>query len=327
MNKLETSFAGLKLKNPLIVSSSGLTNSVERNKRWEEAGAAAVVLKSLFEEQIMMESARMQKSNGYGEENEYLMTYYRGHCLNEYIELLRGTKEQCSIPVIASINCYSDAEWTDFAHTLEEAGADAIELNIMAIQSEIDYAYGSFEQRHIDILRKVKAVVDIPVIVKLGSRFTNCIPLIDQLYANGVAAVVLFNRMASPDIQINTMTYTTGEVLGNPSDISEVIRWIGLASARIPSLNLIASGGVGDGAALVKVILAGAQAAEVCSTLYRHGASQVQSMLYFMESWMEEHGYESIVQFKGRMNATGMEDETVFERTQFFKYFSQKEPY
>ncbi len=324
MNRLETSFAGLKLRNPLIVSSSGLTNSVEKNKRWEEAGAGAIVLKSLFEEQIMLDAARMQ-SNEYTEGNDYLQTYYRGHCLNEYIELLKGTKSVCSIPVIASINCYSEAEWTDFAHSLEEAGADAIELNIMAIQSDLDYVYGSFEQRHIDILRKVKKEVKIPVIVKLGSRFTNCIPLINQLYANGAAAVVLFNRMASPDIQINTKAYTSGEVLGHPSDIAEVIRWIGLTSARVPKLDLIASGGVWDGAALIKTILVGASAAEVCSTLYRHGVSQVQAMLQFVETWMEENNYQSIGQFKGLMNAERTNDGTAFERTQFFKYFSQKE--
>lgn len=324
MNRLETSFAGIELKNPLIVSSSGLTNSVEKNKKWENAGAGAIVLKSLFEEQIMLEATGMQNSE-YPEGNDYLHTYYRGHCLNEYIEMLKGTKSVCSIPVIASINCYSDAEWTDFARSLEEAGADAIELNIMAIQSDLDYKYGSFEQRHIDILNKVKKVVKIPVIVKLGSHFTNCIPLINQLYANGAAAVVLFNRMASPDIQINTKSYIGGEVLGHPSDLSEVIRWVGLTSARVPNLDLIASGGVWDGAALVKTILVGAAAAEVCSTLYRHGVEQVQAMLQFVETWMEENNYQSVGQFKGLMNANRAKDGTAFERTQFFKYFSLKE--
>ena len=192
MAQLKTTFAGLTLNNPIIISSSGLTNSLAKIQKLEEAGAGAVVLKSVFEEQINMQAGSMQ---GYGspEADDYLGAYVRSHALNEHITLIEDVKKHCKIPVIASINCYSDSEWTDFARLMEEAGADALELNILSLQTSKDYTPGSFEQRHIDILRHIKKVVHIPVIMKLGSNLTNPVALVNQLYANGAAAVVLFN--------------------------------------------------------------------------------------------------------------------------------------
>ena len=184
MAQLKTTFAGLTLKNPIVISSSGLTNSPEKIKKLEEAGAGAVVLKSVFEEQINMQAGTM---HGYGapEADDYLNAYVRSHALNGHISLIEETKKTCTIPVIASINCYSDNEWVDFAKLMENAGADALEINILSLQTEKEYIPGSFEQRHINILRHVKKEVKIPVIMKLGSNLTNPIALIDQLYANG----------------------------------------------------------------------------------------------------------------------------------------------
>lgn len=172
MAQLKTTFAGLTLNNPIIISSSGLTNSLAKIQKLEEAGAGAVVLKSVFEEQINMQAGSM---HGYGspEADDYLGAYVRSHALNEHITLIEDVKKHCKIPVIASINCYSDSEWTDFARLMEEAGADALELNILSLQTSKDYTPGSFEQRHIDILRHIKKVVRIPVIMKLGSNLTN----------------------------------------------------------------------------------------------------------------------------------------------------------
>ena len=321
MNKLETTYAGLKLKNPFIVSSSGLTDSAEKNKKWEDAGAGAVVLKSLFEEEIEAESAQMQQE-AHAEEMDYLQFYHRAHRLETYLNLVRETKRVCTIPVIASINCYRNADWTEFAKSIEMAGADALQLNIMSVCSDLDYTFGAFEQAHIDILKQVKATVNIPVIVKLGSHFTNVVPLVHQLYANGAAAVTLFNRMVSPDINLNTMTYTSGELLGQPAELSEVIRWTGLVSARVPQLQLSASGGVADGAAMVKAILAGATVVEVCSALYRHGADHIAKSLQFVELWMQKQNYTSLDQFRGSMNAAKAGAIDTFERTQFFKNYS-----
>ena len=198
MATLETTFAGLKLKNPIIVSSSGLTDSAAKNQKLSEAGAGAIVLKSLFEEQIMMEADWMGDPNMYPEGSDYLVGYIREHKLGEYLNLIKESKKVCNIPIIASINCYQNADWVEFAAKIEEAGADALEINILALQTDVQYTYGTFEQRHIDILSHIKKTVKIPVIMKLGDNLTNPIALIDQLYANGAAAVVLFNRFYQP---------------------------------------------------------------------------------------------------------------------------------
>ena len=214
MTQLKTSFAGLSLRNPVIISSSSLTNSAEKNKKLELAGAGAIVLKSVFEEQIMMQAHHMATYDS-PEAGDYLSTYVRSHAIKEYIDLIQETKRLCTIPIIASINCFSSSEWTDFARTMQDAGADALELNILSLQTEKEYQYGAFEQRHIDILSSVKKHVSIPVIIKLGTNLTNPIALINQLYANGAAAVVLFNRFYQPDINIETKSYSSGEVFSH----------------------------------------------------------------------------------------------------------------
>ena len=324
MKRLETTFAGLKLKNPFIVSSCNLTNSAEKNKKWEDAGVGAVVLKSLFEEEIEAE-ADWVNDGTHAEELDYLQTYYRAHRLEEYLRLIKETKALCSIPVIASINCYQLTGWTDFAKQIQQAGADAIELNIMSVCSELDYEYGAYERLHIDIVQKIKQVVSLPIVVKLGRNLTNPMPLIHQLYAPGVAGVVLFNRMASPDFNIDSLKFANAEALGHPSDLYESLRWVGLASERVPALSYAASGGVTDGASLVKALLAGASAVEVCSALYRHGVPQVQEMLAFLSEWMAQHNFKKISDFKGLMNAQKTGSASAFARSQFFKQFGKYE--
>ena len=324
MKRLETTFAGLKLKNPFIVSSCNLTNSAEKNKKWEDAGVGAVVLKSLFEEEIEAE-ADWVNDGTHAEELDYLQTYYRAHRLEEYLRLIKETKALCGIPVIASINCYQLTGWTDFAKQIQQAGADAIELNIMSVCSELDYEYGAYERLHIDIVQKIKQVVSLPIVVKLGRNLTNPMPLIHQLYAHGVAGVVLFNRMASPDFNIDTLKFANAEALGHPSDLYESLRWVGLASERVPALSYAASGGVTDGASLVKALLAGASAVEVCSALYRHGVPQVQEMLAFLSEWMAQHNFKKISDFKGLMNAQKTGSASAFARSQFFKQFGKYE--
>lgn len=324
MKRLETTFVGLKLKNPFIVSSCNLTNSAEKNKKWEDAGAGAIVLKSLFEEEIEAEADWMQ-TGVHAEEQDYLLYYQRAHRLEEYLRLVRETKAVCTIPVIASINCYRLTEWTEFAKQIEQAGADALELNIMSVCSDLDYEYGAYERLHIEIAKKIKQIVNIPVVVKLGKNFTNPLPLINQLYAHGVAGVVLFNRMVTPDINLEKMNYTIGEVLGRPSDLYESIRWVGLASDRIPRLSYAASGGVSKGSDIVKAILAGASAVEVCSVLYRKKENAIKEMLHVLEVWMNDNNYDHIADFKGMMNAGRAGGGAAFERVQFFKKFGRYE--
>ena len=324
MAQLKTTFAGLTLNNPIIISSSGLTNSLAKIQKLEEAGAGAVVLKSVFEEQINMQAGSM---HGYGspEADDYLGAYVRSHALNEHITLIEDVKKHCKIPVIASINCYSDSEWTDFARLMEEAGADALELNILSLQTSKDYTPGSFEQRHIDILRHIKKVVRIPVIMKLGSNLTNPVALVNQLYANGAAAVVLFNRFYQPDIQIDNLTFTTANVMSSPSELSDRIRWTAIASAEVPQLDYAVSGGVHNGKGVIKSLLSGAAAVEVCSAVYQNTNAFIGESTRFLSAWMERKGFESIAQFKGKLNIKDVQGINTFERTQFLKYFGKKE--
>ena len=322
MATLETTFAGLKLKNPIIVSSSGLTDSASKNQKLCEAGAGAIVLKSLFEEQIMMEADWMGDANMYPEGSDYLVGYIREHKLGEYLNLIKESKQVCNIPIIASINCYQDADWINFAKKIEEAGADALEINILALQTEVLYNYGAFEQRHIEILQHIKKTVSIPVIMKLGDNLTNPIALIDQLYANGAAAVVLFNRFYQPDIDIEKLAQTTGSVFSHESDQGKTLRWIGIASAAVKQMDYAASGGVHSAEGIVKAILSGASAIEMCSAIYQQGPAIISEYLNFLNQWMNRKGMESINQFKGMLNIQDLKGVNTFERTQFLKYFS-----
>ena len=325
MTDLKTTVAGLSLRNPIIISSSGLTNRAGKNKRLAEAGAGAIVLKSLFEEQIMLEADQLKDPAFYPEASDYLEEYIREHKLAEYLTLIKESKKECSIPIIASINCYSDSEWVDFAKQIQEAGADALEINILALQSDVQYTYGSFEQRHIDILRHIKQPVTIPVIMKLGDNLTNPVALIDQLYANGAAAVVLFNRFYQPDINIENMEQVSGEVFSTSADLATPLRWIGIASSVVNKIDYAASGGVANPEAVVKVILAGASAVEVCSAIYQNTNAFIGESTRFLSAWMERKGFNNIAQFKGKLNIKDVQGINTFERTQFLKYFGKKE--
>ena len=324
MSDLKTTFAGLKLKNPIIISSSGLTDSALKNKQLSEAGAGAIVLKSLFEEQIILETEELKDTHSSPEGNDYLQQYIRNHKLSEYLTLIKESKKVCDIPIIASINCYTESEWTDFAKQIESAGADAIEINILALQTDIKYSYGAFEQRHINILREIKRTVKLPIIMKLGHNLTNPIALIDQLYANGAAAVVLFNRFYQPDIDIEKLTHESGEIFSHPSDFTTPLRWIAIASGLVNKIDYAASGGVSTYENIIKAILAGASAVEICSAVYQNTNQFIPEANRFIQTWMERKNFERIEDFKGKLNIQASEGINAFERTQFIKYFSSK---
>lgn len=324
MSDLKTSFAGLTLRNPIIISSSGLTNSPEKNAKLAKAGAGAIVLKSLFEEQIALEAGRMQSSAYYPEGGDYLVAALRQHKVSEYLELIKESKKVCNIPIIASINCYTNSEWITFARAIEDAGADALEINILALQTEKEYTYGSFEQRHIDILRSIKQRINIPVIMKLGQNLTNPVALINQLYANGAAAVVLFNRFYQPDINIDKMTHSSGEVFSNSAELSNSLRWIGIASSAVERIDYAASGGVHTPQDLIKALLVGASAVEICSVIYKNGDESIRAMINFLSTWMNDKGFERITQFKGKLRIKDVQGVNTFERTQFLRYYDVK---
>ena len=324
---MRAKYLGLDLPSPIIVSSSPPPSKVRSAEQCAASGAGAVVLKSIFEEQILHHAAALDtvSDSAYGDAEVYLQRYLGEDYKAGFLRLVQEARSKTELPVIASINCYSDSEWTDFARLMEEAGADALELNILSLQTSKDYTPGSFEQRHIDILRHIKKVVRIPVIMKLGSNLTNPVALVNQLYANGAAAVVLFNRFYQPDIQIDNLTFTTANVMSSPSELSDRIRWTAIASAEVPQLDYAVSGGVHNGKGVIKSLLSGAAAVEVCSVIYQHGNQIIEEMKKELTEWMDDKGYDSITQFKGKMNASAAGDINPFERTQFMKYYSNHE--
>ena len=192
----------------------------------------------------------------------------------------------------------------------------------MAIQSSLNYQYGAFEQRHIDILKHVKSRVRVPLIVKLGANLTNPVKLIEQLYVNGAAAVVLFNRFYQPDINIDKMEQGTGNVFSTEADFAQSLRWIGIASAAVNKIDYALSGGIHSAESVVKALLAGASAVEICSVLYQRSTTVIEQFNDFLNQWMNKKGMESISQFKGKLNMNDHKGATTFERTQFLKYFA-----
>ena len=322
MSNLKCKFAGLDLKNPIIVSSCSLTDSAEGCLGFEKAGAAAVVLKSLFEENIVRQTEHLTDDAAHAESADYLQGYLRAQMLQEYLTLVSEAKRALTIPVIASICCRSTGEWTRFASLIAQAGADALELNVMSLCSAKDYTDGEFEQRHIDILTEVKRSVGIPVIMKLGANISNPVNLIERLHGYGAAAVVLFNRPYQTDIDIERMEYTSGSVLSHESDLSNSLRWTGIASAAVKNMSFAVSGGVHSGAAVVKSLLAGASAVEVCSALYTHGNGWIAEALDFVSEWQSRHGFDTAEEFGGKLNARDPEHADMLERTQFLKFFA-----
>ena len=325
MRNLETSYMGLKLKNPIIVSSSGLTNSVEKIKLLEEKNAGAVVLKSLFEEQINFEAGDLLRYNDFPGAEDYILTYSKNNSVEEYLKLIREAKRAVSIPIIASINCVSAADWSQFAKRVEEAGADAIELNIYLFPNKKDISAEELENKYYAIVRKVKSLIKIPIAVKIGSQFTNHPAFVEQLSANGASAVVLFNRFYEPDIDIQEMKITSSEVFSNPTNIRNSLRWVGLISESVNGIQISASTGVHSGEAAIKQLLASATTVQICSVIYKNGTSEINKILNDLTDWMTQKNFKTIKDFRGKMSSKSIANPSVYERAQFMKYFSNVE--
>ncbi len=326
MANLETTYLGLKLKNPVIVSSSGLTNSVSKIKKCEENGAGAVVLKSLFEEQIAGEIQHMiqQEDSGYGypEAEEYIANYVRGNSVSDYLTLIKEAKEAVSIPVIASINCVSASDWTTLAKEIEAAGADAMELNIFVVPNDKNSSAEEYERKYYDILKTVKKQVNIPIAVKLGFYFTNLLTVADKLNANGVDGMVLFNRFYEPDIDIDNLKITSCEVLSSPNEMRKSLRWVGMLSAKIKNVDIAASTGIHNSEAAVKQLLAGAAAVQICSVVYEKGFDEIKTIVDGIAKYMDDKGFQTMADIKGKLNYHNISDSALYERSQFMKYFS-----
>ncbi|MDP4726002.1 MAG: dihydroorotate dehydrogenase-like protein [Desulfobacterales bacterium] len=324
MVDLSTEYLGLKLKNPLIAGSSGLSATAKGVREFEENGAAAVVLKSIFEEEIMYEYEDILREASQEGVNLDQFDYYdfelKSGKIKKYTDLIAECKNSVSIPVIASINCVYSHEWTSFAKQLEEAGADALELNMFFLPSEFDRTTEEKEKAYFQIIEKVQKEVQIPIALKISYYFSNLGPMIQNLSNTGIAGLVLFNRFYSPDFDLEKLEVVSSNVFSNPSDVTISLRWIGIMAERV-NCDLAASTGVHDGAALIKQILAGANAVQVVSALYKHGKGHIATMLSTLEEWMKKKGFKSLSDFRGKLSQAKSSNPAVYERVQFMKYF------
>ncbi len=328
MSNLETTYLGLQLKNPLVAASSGLTSTVDKIVELEKAGIGAVVLKSVFEEQINNEVTHMlekdQHNTGYPEAEDYIKGYLRDNTIAKHLELIEDAKKAVDIPIIASINCVSSDEWTTIAKDFQDAGADAIELNIFYVPTDRNEKPGEVEQLYINILKKVKGEISIPVSVKFGLYHSNIVGMADKLLANGASGIVMFNRFYEPDIDLEKLELISSEIFSSPADVRKTLRWVGLVSSKISQLDIAASTGIHDGSAAIKQILAGAQVVQLCSTLYLNGEGVITEIIDEFSEFMKKWNFKKIEDFRGRLSYKNIPDPLMYERSQFMKYFSNR---
>jgi dihydroorotate dehydrogenase (fumarate) len=327
MVSLETLYMGLKLKNPIVVASSGLTNSVEKIKDLESAGAGAVVLKSVFEEQINNEVSKLINRDPkkiYSDAEDFIWKYTRNHSIIRHLNLLSEAKKETELPVIVSINCISASEWTAYAKDFENAGADALELNLFFVPTSRSVSSLKIEQLYLKIVSEVKKQVKIPVSVKIGFYYTNLVAMADKLMASGADALVLFNRFYEPDINIEKLEITASEIFSSPADIGHSLRWTSLISSQLPKAEIAASTGIHNGEAVIKQLLAGAQVAQVCSGIYINGSQLITEMVSDLNVFMSKNNFEKIEDFRGRLSYKSVPDSMMYERAQFMRYFSEK---
>ncbi|VVM05461.1 dihydroorotate dehydrogenase-like protein [Methylacidimicrobium tartarophylax] len=317
MANLETRYLGLVLRSPLVASSSPLTASAAKVVDLEAAGIGAVVLPSLFEEQLLKEEVAEHSYKDYGGALEAFpkLEEFR-FSAKAYLDHIRALKSSVGIPVIASLNGATPGWWTRYAKIIEEAGADALELNIYAVPTDPERAGSEIEMETLDIVRLVRAQLRIPLAVKLSPFYTNFAHMAKRLHAAGANGAVLFNRFYQPDIDEEHLTLRSGLLPGSPRDVRIPLTWIGILYGRV-ALDLAATGGIMEAADALKVILAGANVAMLCSALLERGTEHVRLVLQGVAQWMERHGYESIQQWRGLLSQKNCADPENFERAQY----------
>jgi len=320
---LSVKYMGLDLKSPLIIGSSGLTNSLDKVKELESFGAGAVVLKSLFEEQIIFEADAASKQNAYDypEALDYIKSYAKDESINVYLKLIEDCKKETNIPIIASVNCITTGEWLNFAQKMEKAGADAIELNVSLLPTDINKSSEDNEKLYFNIIDQVRKVIKIPVALKMSHYSAGLANLVQKLsWTKKVDGFVLFNRYYNPDIDINTMKITSSGIFSTASDIAASLRWVAVLSDKIQT-SISASTGVHSGGDIVKQLLAGADSVQVVSAIYKHGPAYVKTMIEELEAWMNKQNFNSIEDFRGKVSYKNVKNPVAFERVQFMKYF------
>jgi dihydroorotate dehydrogenase (fumarate) len=323
MENLKTTYLGLELNSPLILSSSGLSKKTDNLKTAEANGAGAIILKSLFEEQITFETNKaIVDSIDYPEAVDYIKNYSRHNSLNEYLELIKTAKKTVSIPVIASINCTTDMEWGGFAVEIEKSGADGIELNMNIFPFNPDLSAAEIEQKYFNIVDQVKANTKLPIAIKIGKNFTSLPNFIKQMTFRGINTFVLFNRFYEPVIDIDKMEMTSSAVLSYENDVKQSLRWVAIIKGLFPDVEISASTGIHTANGAIQQILAGASTVQLCSVLYKKGVKEFGPINNELSSWMKKNNFASIKDFRAKLSYANIKDPQVYERFQFIKHFT-----
>ncbi len=320
---LSTNYLGLKLKNPIIVGSCGLTKTAEQIVRCEQAGAGAVVMKSLFEEQIRDMDAGVSDSVGMHTE---VLDYLRAEIEmsvgpRDYLKTIEQAKKQVSIPVIASVNCYTSKWWVSYAKQIESAGADALELNIYVLPYDFEKTSIDLEYIYIDVVKNIKKEVKIPVALKVSPYFTSFGNLSKSLAEKGIDGLVLFNRFIQPDINLKDIKVTMRPAFNDPVGFDTALRWVALLSG-ISNFDIAASGNIKKSNDIIKQLLAGASAVQIASLFYKEGLDKINDLLSGVEGWMKEHNFASIEDFRGKLNQLNNPQPEAYIRAQYVKAIS-----
>jgi dihydroorotate dehydrogenase (fumarate) len=321
MAELKTKYMGIDLNSPVIAASSGLTASVSKVKQLEQAGAGAVVLKSLFEEQILFDSNKM--TEGYNAEiHADALDFFSGmssnYFLDEYLGLVEDCKKAVDIPVIASVNCVSDGAWLKYAERFENVGADALELNVFNLPVNKKMSSEDYEKIYYDIAKKIKSAVNIPVALKVSPHFTSLAGVVKNFADLDIDSLVLFNRFYRPDIDIDKLKMSHAPILSAAEEMSLSLQWIALLSGEI-EIDFAATTGVHDSAGVIKQLLAGAKAVQLCTTLYKSGPEVITKINNELSKWMDSKNFGTIGDFNGMLCQEESENPEAYERTQYMK--------
>ena len=326
---LSTTYLGLKLRTPLVAAASPLSEEVDGIKRLEDAGASAVVLYSLFEEQLRQDCQEINRNMTQGTEStpEALSYFPEPAEFNvgpeQYLNHIAKAKEAVKIPVIASLNGSTLGGWTDYAERIEKAGADALELNIYWIPTDPWLTAARIENTYLDILDAVKKRVSIPVAVKLSPFFTNFGNMAKQLDDAGVDGLVLFNRFYQPDIDLESLEVAPNVLFSTPMAMRLPLRWVAMLHGRVKA-SLAATSGIHRATDVIKMLLVGADVTQLCSVLMRHGVKQLPTIERELVEWLEKHEYESVKQLKGSLSQKNCENPSSYERAQYMRAISQR---
>lgn len=321
MADLRTTYMGLELANPIVVASCGLTKSADGVLECADAGAGAVVLKSLFEEQVVadMKSEKQYSTAAWHPEAlDYVEEMGIELGPREYLKVIREAKKTVSIPVIASLNCVSPAIWAEYAKQMATEGVDAIELNLAVMPSDPKRSGDEIERAYFDALADATSRIEVPIAVKIGPYFSSIARMALELSRRGIDALVLFNRFYQIDIDIEKIELSSKITLSSPREISLPLRWISLLSGRVKS-DLAASTGIHDTAGVVKMLLAGATVTQLCSTLYLNGLEHIKLILDNLDTWMTEHKFDDIASMRGKLSSMNSDNPELYERIQYIK--------